>query len=116
MSLDYDAVVKHIIKESGVSIVEIARILESQGIPSKGDLMLYYPYEPVAIWASASEALMEVLQRLIADDRISVATTQSLVYLIDGQALTLPLANPKSVERQHPYKSDRWLPVVFNRK
>lgn len=113
--MDYEAVVQHILDEQGVSVVEVKRMLEAQGVSVSGDLMLYWPYSPVAIWAGASQELSDVLGRLIADDRIEISTTQNLIYLIDGEALTLPLANPKSVLRQHPYKSDRWLPIVFNR-
>ncbi|MBF4514149.1 hypothetical protein ITJ66_16810 [Plantibacter sp. VKM Ac-2885] len=116
MALDYDAIVKYISAQGGVSIVEIARMLDEQGIPSKGDLRLHWPYEPVVIWDGASEGLLDVLRQLIADERIELNNTQPLVYIIDGAALTLPMADIKSVERKHPYKTARWLPVVFNKR
>ncbi|MCK2035674.1 hypothetical protein KZC51_05950 [Microbacterium sp. SSW1-49] len=113
--MDYEAVVQHIITTQGVTVVEVKRMLAAQGVEVEGDLMLYWPYAPVAIWAGASDELQEVLGRLIQDDRVEITNTQNLVYMIDGEGLTLPLANINSVLRQHPYKSDRWLPIVFNR-
>lgn len=113
--MDYEAIAQYVIETQGVTVVEVKRMLERQGIETEGDLVLHWPYAPVAIWAGASQELADVLDQLIADDRLDVYPTQNLTYMVDGELLNLPLANAKSVERRHPYKSDRWLPVVFNR-
>lgn len=116
MSADvYEQVVQYVIDKSGVTIIEISRILEENGIEAKGDLALFWPYDPIVIWASASTELMGILQRLIQDDRIEITNTQPLVYMIDGMMSSLPIAKVSAVERGHRYKSERWLPVVFNK-
>lgn len=114
--MDYDAIVKYIVDTQGVTVVEVLGMLEHQGVEVEGDLVAYYPYEPVVLWGGISRDVYEVLARLVADPRVEVYPTQMLTYLIDGRVSTLPLANVNSVNRRHPYKSDRWLPVVFNRR
>jgi len=113
--MDYEDVAKYVIDTGGVTVVEIARLLEESGINSTGELTLFWPYDPIVIWGNASTELMGILQQLIQDDRIEITNTQPLTYLIDGVAISLPVATVNAVERKHKYKTEHWLPVVFNK-
>lgn len=114
--MDYEKIRRYVLETQGVTVVEVTKMLEEQGVATEGNIAVSYPYEPVLIWAGVSQEVYDVLTRLVKDTEVEVHPTTPLVYYIDGQVPTLPLANVDSVNKRYPYKKDRWLPVVFNRR
>lgn len=64
----------------------------------------------IVFWSGISDEFADALDQLIREDLITVKPTTSMVYMLDGILIRLPIAKrPK-----HAYKKPRWLPVVFN--
>ena len=61
------------------------------------------------LWIGLSDTFVKAFQ--LVKDRVRPHPADPLVYLHDGAALDLPIA--KTVPKDG-YKSERWLPVVFN--
>lgn len=90
----------------GISFVELRRAFPE----FSGDKDFGLIKQNIVFWSGISEEFVEALQGLIKEKRITVMPTTTLVYVMDGSLLGLPIAKrPK-----HKYKSSRWLPVVFN--
>ncbi|WP_455920506.1 hypothetical protein [Priestia megaterium] len=108
-----EAVMKVMNEKTGVSFVEFEWELERQEIPYKGTYSLCIPTNPnVMMWSNMSNDYSEAVKELIFDDRqIKPEQAPLMVYLMDGRALSYPLAKKLG----YPYKSERWLPVVFNK-
>ena len=111
-----EALVQLVDEKRGVSMVEIMNALRAEGVSADGEMVAYWPYEPVVLWINMSQEAIDEVGELLKDPRIEVSTTTPMVYMIDGLVPQMPTANVKSVERRHPYKSERWLPVEFNPK
>ena len=93
-------------KKGGVSMVEIMRLPRSAG---RCDLMLG-ENDSLLLWHGMAQELVEALAELLHDKVITVHSTSTLVYFIDGAVLRMPVA--KSPKRH--YKRVHWLPVTFN--
>jgi hypothetical protein len=65
--------------------------------------------ENMVLWPSLSEEAASAMTELWNDGEIHPVPTTSLVYLMDGVALSLPVA--KSARK---YKRPHWVPVVWN--
>ena len=61
------------------------------------------------LWVGLSEKIIKAFQ--MVKDRVRPHPSGALVYLMDGAALTLPIA--KSLTKQG-YKKPHWFPVVFH--
>ncbi|MCM3774014.1 hypothetical protein M3225_26725 [Priestia aryabhattai] len=108
-----EAVMKVMNEKTGVSFVEFEWELERQEIPYKGTYSVCIPTNPnVKMWSNMSEDYAEAVKELIFDDRvIKPEQAPLMVYLMDGRALSYPLAKKLGYQ----YQSERWLPVVFNK-
>lgn len=98
----------------GTSIVEIRRALEAQGLETKGEIAVENGDCPnLVIWAGMSQEFADVLKAVLCDKRIEATPTSILVYMCDGEALTLPIAQrpPKN-----GYREPHWVPVCFGIK
>jgi len=105
-----DAVAGFVSERGGVSFVELRDLL-SPYIPVLGDVAMFLPgYENIILWAGMSTEFFQVIAEALRTHRIETKPTQVLVYLIDGEALNMPLA--KSLRQ---YKEPHWLPVAFNK-
>ncbi len=82
-----DAVAGFVSERGGVSFVELRDLLSGM-----------------------STEFFQVIAEALRTHRIETKPTQVLVYLIDGEALNMPLA--KSLRQ---YKEPHWLPVAFNK-
>ena len=65
----------------------------------------------VVLWAQVSEPASAALNELLAEGKIHHAPCESLVYLIDGGMLKLPIV--KRVPPKGGFKKEHWLPLVF---
>jgi hypothetical protein len=93
-------------KKGGVSFVELSRIENF-----KGDFCMHVPGIPNAVlWSNISSEAADVLSELIRERKIEPTPTTPLVYLIDGQAINLPIVKPS----QRVFKKPVWVPMVFN--
>jgi hypothetical protein len=108
---DVLAVEQLITQRSGVSFVEIERLLTSRGVETKGPHALVIDKYNIALWAGMSERFVAVMDAVQARKNVSLKPTSCLVYLADGGMLRMPLA-----KRTRRYKELHWAPVVFNRK
>ena len=105
-----DAVMDMVRRRGGVSIAEIARVLESRGIPTNGDVWLSRSKLAdlnIYIWPCATNAAEQVMEAL--ECAVEPKPASWLVYLCDGLMWNVPIA--KTVRR---YKNQRWLPVTFD--
>lgn len=91
-----------------VSFVELGKILEPY-LPTKGNHCLCLPdYENLVVWLGMSPEWTQLMIRLLADHRVYLYPSSSLVYLIDGGFPRMPIA--KSVRH---YKTEHWCPTVL---
>jgi len=106
----YAAVIEHIKQHSGVTVVEILKILNKCGVPAEGDQALHLPdYENILLWLNLSTEAAVILSRVMGHPNCTCVPTRVLTYMIDGTIPSLPLARSA---RQ--YVKPRWLPVVWN--
>jgi len=87
----------------GTSFVEL------ENIPGSVGEKALFAAENLVIWLGLSEKFVDSFNGLFRDGMIDIKPTSTLVYMIDGKALSIPLA-----KRIKPYKNLRWLPVVIN--
>jgi len=88
------------------SFAELSRIEGFKG----GDCDLTAPGNPnVILWAGLTESAADAMLELLASRQIRARPAHMLVYLCDGEALTLPIA-----KQLRKYKKPHWLPVTFS--
>lgn len=95
----------------GVSFAQLRRFVEdSLGMDSRGEWALDVGLN-VVVWAGMSRAFLDFAMALRQTGRVEFTPTQPLVYLADGEFLTLPLAkNPP----KKGYKEPHWAPVTIH--
>ncbi|MBN2060739.1 MAG: hypothetical protein JW882_10025 [Deltaproteobacteria bacterium] len=98
----------NIIKEkgNGVSFVELDREI----VKFKDDLKMALGDNNIYVWFGLSEEAITVIKELLNDRIIELHPTEPLVYYIDGSVPNVPIA-----KRDQYYKSERWLPMTFNK-
>jgi len=64
------------------------------------------------LWYGMTKEGSDAVIRLLDEHKIAIAPTDTLVYLIDGECLTLPIANGG---RKGGYAKPHWLPVTLCR-
>jgi len=93
-------------------------ILDTVSVEIKGDTLIEigaYSLEikkdtHVILWAGMSERAVDTIQYLRNEGYIKFLPCSPLVYLYDGECLTMPLA-----KRKRYVKKDHWLPVQILR-
>jgi hypothetical protein len=93
-----------------VSYVELQRCLAPY-METSGTFEQVLAGRNVVFWVGMSREFIDALEQAEQDGRIHPEPANWLVYLIDGRALSLPVA------RRIPeggYKKPRWCPIVFN--
>lgn len=88
--------------------VSFAELMEICGPEAKGDLTLELK-ENLVLWSGVSQLFDEAFKAAL--HRIQPMVTTPMTYLIDGEALKLPIA-----KRIRAYKKGHWLPVTFRLK
>lgn len=92
-------------KKGAVSFVEIRNRI---GDTALGDYSWTIAPNTI-LWRGMSTELLAAFQEL--SDRIVPVPTNLVIYIVDGDFLTLPIAERPT---PHGYKKPHWLPVVFN--
>lgn len=102
-------VLDYINRNDSVSYAELEWLFEQKGYDYKGELMACSDQNKhVVFWSGWSQEAFDLIGELIGDGLIHRVPADPLVYLIDGRGLRLPV-----VKRFIPYKTDHWLPAVF---
>lgn len=97
-------IVDYIRKYGGVSFVELERKIEG----FKGDLALHLPsYPNLILWPWISPEATDALNSIMGI--VEAKPCSLLVYMADGKIPDMQIA-----KGARDYKSERWLPVVFN--
>lgn len=105
-----NAVYNYIKANPGTSYAELERIFKKHNFEYKGDLtLLSDKSDHVIFWSGWNAAATNIIATLIDEKRISREPCQTLIYLIDGAALTLPILKGN----WRKLKKDHWLPCVF---
>lgn len=110
------------IKQDGgnSSFVNIEHVMEQNGISisdgQEGGYVLNFgkDYPNIVLWVFQSlEAhdVWHIMTRLLDNKNraVQVRATQTLIYLVDGKVLNMPLAKSK-----RNYKKPHWLPTVLS--
>ncbi len=101
------AILSLVTKRGGVSFAEVQRLPGAAGdhnLSSERNLVY---------WAGLSDEACRAVLELRAEGLIYFHPCEVLVYLVDGEVLTLPVVkSPTAAERG--YKTLHWLPVVLN--
>lgn len=113
-----NAILAYMDKLDYVSFAELQHNLNRHydgDIPSlEGDRAITAPGRPnTIIWASMSRDFVAAVLSLVDEKKVFFHSTQYLVYLVDGTALTFPIA-----KRPHPtrdYKKPHWLVTCLRR-
>ncbi|MGO1368538.1 hypothetical protein [Senegalia sp. (in: firmicutes)] len=104
-----DKIIEKIFKDDFVSFLEVERIFDEHKFDYKGSKVIRHPkYHNLVIWAEWSEEAVEILEEIVTNRDICLQTTHTLIYFIDGNGLTIPVA--KNIR---DYKIERWLPMVL---
>lgn len=80
------------------------------GAWTHGDIQWELGESNVVLWAGMSDALVAALQALRDENAINLVPCSSLVYVIDGALLQLPLA--KRIPKRG-YAEPHWAPCVL---
>lgn len=92
---------------AGNSFVELQNACAQAGIDSNGECGLLLK-ENLYVWAGVSDDFSDAYQDLWNGGEIKGLPTTPMIYWIDGQALTLPVA-----KRYKPYKKPHWFPIAI---
>ena len=74
----------------------------------KGEYNFGLPERNILFWVGVSKEAAEALDHLIKRKDIEMQPTTEMNYMIDGAALTPPVA-----KRNKVYKTARWVPVTL---
>lgn len=104
-----EKVLEYIRKNETASYAELERYFDRCGYDWQGALEWYSEENPnVVFWSGWNEEAFTILTELQEEGKIENAPCSTLVYLIDGRMLTLPV-----VRQARQYKTLHWLPVVY---
>ena len=101
-----ETIIEYFSIRGGVSFVELQNYFE--GV--KGDFDWGNAKLNIWFWFGMSEQSIRVLQSALDTDVLKMTPTSLFVYLADGSIPRVPIA-----KRVQKYKTERWVPVVFNR-
>lgn len=103
-------VLAYIAKNAGTSFVELERLFERQHYDYRGDKHFTVAgYDNVWLWAGWNSAAFDIIAELMNEKSIKTTETTTLLYVVDGKGLDLPL-----VKQARDYREPHWLPVTFS--
>jgi hypothetical protein len=103
-----DAIVNYITTTDWVSFVELAGLVESYGVPTKGTYQME-AFPNGIIWAGMSKEFCALVEAIRKDRRVTIDGGSELSYLADGGALALPIAKSKPRDLAKGYAKPRWI-------
>lgn len=99
-----ERILRFVQRNDFVSFAELTRRIGG----FKGQREIVIPRNNIVLWAGLSRSAERSISRLFRSGRIAFEPTDPLVYLLDGLALTYPLA-----QSSLSYEKPHWLPVVL---
>ena len=92
-------------KGDGISFVELSELEGFNGEFSFGevDKNIFY-------WFGISSEAIDAINELREEEKIKLVPTSPLVYFVDGQVPTFPIA-----KQDKKYKDPRWQPCAINK-
>jgi hypothetical protein len=104
-------VLQHIQKEGHVTFLEIERLFKMGGFPYKGSLPLCSASdENILYWNGWNKGAIRIIRKILRNEAIVIAPTDTITYVIDGGGLDLPIAR----KADEQYKVPHWLPITLN--
>jgi hypothetical protein len=92
---------------TGNSFVDLMNACRKVGIDPEGDVGLKLK-ENLYVWAGVSDDFSDAYRELWDGHEIKGCPTTAMIYYIDGQTLTLPVA-----KKYRPYKKPHWYPIAI---
>lgn len=93
---------------TGTDFVSFAELGNRFGKEFQDGEMSISKGENVVLWAGMTECGAQAVSELLDEGAIQIEPCRTLVYLIDGSCLTLPV-----MKRPRRYKKPHWLPVTL---
>ncbi|OFN98357.1 pathogenicity island protein [Staphylococcus sp. HMSC077B09] len=105
-------IIKYITENAGTSFVEIEKIFDENNFDYTGQ-GAYTSAENnnIVFWYGWNKQAFDVVSELVNDGVIEMSKCESMIYLVDGKSLKLPILNKLS-----DAKELCWLPVSFKIK
>lgn len=99
-------------RTQGVSYVEIEDFFNQAGFEWKGDYNMKHPkYENVYFWSGWNVEATELLAELEKDGKVYKEPTEQFIYVMDGRKMNMKVAT-----RDYDYKTDHWIPLIWQAK
>lgn len=100
--------IRAMLEEDHVSFAQLSRI---EGFRGDREMLVDTGHvSNIVLWAGMSLEAIEALKQIIAEGEYEFEPARWMIYAIDGEMLTYPLA-----KRARNYKKPHWLPVVVCR-
>jgi hypothetical protein len=100
--------IRAMLEDDHVSFVQLSRI---DGFRGDREMLVDADHvSNIVLWAGMSLEAVESLKQIIAEGEYEFEPATWLIYAIDGEMLSYPLA-----KRGRHYKKPHWLPVVIKR-
>lgn len=107
-----DKIIEKIMKDDHVSFVEVEKLFDESGFEYKGSrVMRLCEISNLIVWGEWNQEAIDLINDILEKESIALQMCQPLIYLIDGKGINLPIA--KSIR---PYKTERWIPMVFRKE
>lgn len=105
--LTYKNLLQYIRKYGEVSFIEI----EAKFHDTKGDVVSYMKNSEIIFWTDSSHKLIDIVNLLLKNKKISLIVSTRERYAREGQCLKYPLP-----ERHYDHKRKYWLPILLKVK
>lgn len=92
----------------GRTIPEVLGMMGRHGVAVEGENAMMYG-ENVVAWLGMSDAAVEALNALVADERVEVVPSDEAAYLAVGFEAPFPAIGPADLGAR--YDGPRWLPT-----
>ena len=104
---------KYVQDNNWVSFPELLRLLEKEGVETKGNLCMHAPNDPNLIfWTEMSNDACDIANDLTETHNIVLLSGSVMAYMADGAVQKKPLAKRAQARG---FKKPHWLPVFFCR-
>lgn len=104
-------IVANILDYGDQSFVGIEETFEEYSFNYKedGKYLISPENDSIVLWHGWNDEAVQVIQEVMQENEIKLTGTDTLVYLVDGRVLNLPVAT----KINHHYKEARWYPMLF---
>jgi hypothetical protein len=100
--------IEFIAKTPSASFVDLKRFFGAD-FDGEYEMALPEPYQNMVLWTGMKLEVIKLIGEAIRNNKINPVPTTTLIYLMDGQSLRLPIA-----KKAFKYKTPHWIPIVFH--